>query len=121
MRKPLTTLSTRRAVLRIGLRHKFGDLRENDDWRNGIQLRDESDWKVDMIKISIETDERYQQVVWNPMCVRAFSDMLSIPNEHELASRYARCQQEFGDRPAVKILSERPINTSNVGHLFQNP
>ena len=112
--------STRRDVLRIGLSLQFGNLRQNDDFRNAIDLRDKSDWDVDMVNISLESEERYYKVLWIPMIARSLAAVASLPKEEELALLYARCQQEFGPQPALKILRAHPINKSNVGQLFQN-
>lgn len=112
--------STRRNVLRIGLSLQFGFLRKNDDFRNAIDLRNKSDWDIDMVHINLETDNRYHQILWNPMAAAMFSAISSIPKEEELTSRYARCQQKFGPQPGLKILRDHPINKSNVEQLFQN-
>jgi hypothetical protein len=113
-------VSTRRAVLRIALALEFGDLRQNDDYRNALHLRDPSDWDVDMVGISLETEGRYHRDLWQPLCVRGFAEARSIPDEQQLASLYARCQQEFGVNPAEKILREHPITMRNVSQLVQN-
>ncbi len=112
--------STRRNVLRIGLSLQFGFLRENDDFRNAIDLRNKSDWDLDMVNINLETDDRYHRILWNPMTAAMLTAISSIPKEEELTSLYARCQQEFGPQPGLKILRANPINKSNVEQLFQN-
>jgi hypothetical protein len=112
--------STRRNVLRIGLSIQFGRLRENDDFRNAIDLRNKSDWDVDMVNINLETDDRYHRILWNPMAAAMLTAIRSIPNEEELTSLYARCQQEFGPQPGLKILRAHPINKSTMEQLFQN-
>jgi hypothetical protein len=112
--------SARRDVLRIGLSLQYGNLRQNDDSRNAIDLRNKSDWDVDMVNVSLETDERYHNVLWIPMTARTLAAVASLPKEEELALLYAKCQQEFGSQSGLKILRDHPINKSNVGQLFQN-
>ena len=112
--------SARRNVLRIGLSFQFGFLREDDGFRNAIDLRDKSDWDVDMVNINLETDGQYHRILWNPMAAAISTAIRSLPKEDELTALYARCQQEFGPQPGLKILRANPINKSNVGQLFQN-
>jgi len=112
--------STRRNVLRIGLSMQFGFLRENDDFRNAIALRDKSEWDLDMVNINLETDDRYHRILWSPMFAPMLAAITSAPKEEQLSSLYARCQQEFGPQPGLKILSSNSINKSKVEQLFQN-
>ena len=112
--------STRRNVLRIGLSTQFGFLRQNDDFRNAIDLRDKSEWDLDMVNINLETDDRYHRILWTPMFAPMLAAITSTPKEGELNSLYARCQQEFGPQPGLKILGDHPINKSKVEQLFHN-
>lgn len=112
--------SARRNVLRIALSFQFGFLRENDDARNAVSLRDESDWDVDMVHINLETDNDYHRILWNPMSAAILATIGSIPNEQQLASLYDRCQEKFGTNPGLTLLRDHPISRSNGSDLFQD-
>lgn len=97
--------STRRSVLRLGLRTLMGDLRVNDDFVRTLGLS-EDDLSVDFAAIGVKTDRRYEEAIFNPMMASIFLMIRLLPNEEELKSRHMRYEQKLGKNPALKMLSD---------------
>jgi hypothetical protein len=112
--------STRRCVLRIGLRTMLGDFRKDDDFGSSLHLTTE-DFAVDFARIGVETEDRFNKVLWNPMFFYGVAAARSTPVEQELTRLYARCEEKFGANPALTILRDNPIDDSNLHQLFGKP
>jgi hypothetical protein len=114
--------STRRQVLRLGLRTMFGDLRANDGFRQAIQAVEsrvsEVDLNVDFAKIGVETEQRYMEVIWKPMMMFMGIALFSCADEKQTALQYRRCEEEFGAMPALQILRDNSITGESAKRLF---
>jgi hypothetical protein len=97
--------SSRRHVLRLGLRTLMGDLRQNDDFCQMTQLSDE-ELSVDFALIGEEVDDRYDRDVWQPMSIGVATVARAIRSPEYLAQKYSRYEAEYGPNPTFKILDQ---------------
>jgi hypothetical protein len=114
--------TSRRQILRLGLRRLFGDLRADDNWRKNLRAVEprvtEADLNVDFARIGIDTDERYMQNIWNPFFAYALPIMLQTPDDPRRAKMHERCQRDYGEAPSLKILHENPIDADHAKRIF---
>jgi hypothetical protein len=110
----LDDASSRRQILRLGLRRLFGDLRADDKWRNNLRTVTprvtEADFNVDFAQIGVDVEERYKQKIWDPFFVAALPMVMTLPSRDRLAKMHQWCNKEYGETPALKILRECPVD-----------